>query len=306
MAASDTHPPSIQFRAMGSLVHIVTDGPPLLLDQGRRRIVALEHMWSRFLPDSEISRINRSADWTAVSADTVTLIEHAVAGWRITGGAFDPTILSSLVSNGYAESMGDTAGRTVLSAPAHRGPAPGANHIEIDRKTSRARLPVGTGFDPGGIGKGLAADLVATELVESGAKAAIVSIGGDVRVAGETPASWVVSVENPFNPDRSVAELGLIDGGVCTSSVYAKTWFEDGRERHHLIEPRTGEPVVSSIVSATVLAAEAWLAEVLAKAAITGDAIGALGFLESAGVEGLLVDVDRVVWRTPGLARFAA
>lgn len=306
MAASDTHPRSIQFRAMGSLVHIVIDGPPHLLDQGRGRIGALEQLWSRFLPGSEISRINRSVEWTAVSADTVTLFDRAVTGWRITGGAFDPTILSSLVSNGYAESMGDTPGRTLLSAPAHRGPAPGANHIEIDRKTSRARLPSGTGFDPGGIGKGLAADLVATELVESGAKAAIVSIGGDLRVAGEAPASWVISVENPFDPDRSVADLGLVDGGVCTSSLRAKTWFEDGREMHHLIEPRTGEPVVSSIVSATVLAAEAWMAEVLTKAAITGDAIGAIGFLESAGVEGLLVDVDHVVWRTPGFTRFAA
>src|SRR5665811_294500 len=102
MAASDTHPRSIQFRAMGSLVHIVIDGPPHLLDQGRGRIGALEQLWSRFLPGSEISRINRSVEWTAVSADTVTLFDRAVTGWRITGGAFDPTILSSLVSHRYA------------------------------------------------------------------------------------------------------------------------------------------------------------------------------------------------------------
>jgi len=291
---------------MGSLVHIVIDGPDTLLDQGRRRIDELEQTWSRFLPDSEIARLNRTAAWTTVSAETVALVDHALTGWRITGGAFDPTILSSLVSNGYAASKDDGQNRTVLSAPSHRGPAPGLDSLEIDRAASRVRLPAGVGFDPGGIGKGLAADLVAIELVESGAGAAIVSIGGDLRVAGEAPAGWVVSVENPFDPERSIADLGVIDGAVCTSSVRAKTWVEDGAKMHHLIDPRTGNPLDSPIVSATVLAADAWMAEVLTKAAISAEVITALEFLESAGVEGLLVDVDRVVWRTPGVERFAA
>ncbi|VAW07435.1 hypothetical protein MNBD_ACTINO02-2376 [hydrothermal vent metagenome] len=75
---------------------------------------------------------------------------------------------------------------------------------------------------------------------------------------------------------------------------------------HHLINPRSGTPIESSIVSATVVAGEAWTAEVLCKAAIAADPIPALDFLTSAGVEGLLVDVDGLVWRTPLLERFAA
>ena len=291
---------------MGSDIVVVVDGPDDLLDMAQRRIDKLEQTWSRFLPDSEISNMNRSADWVDVSADTLTLVDHALAAWRVTGGAFDPTILASLMANGYAESRSESSGRTVLSGPARRGPAPGPERIEVDRTASRIRLPEGVGFDPGGIGKGLAADLVASELVTSGATAVMLSIGGDVRVAGVAPAGWVVAIEDPTDRERTVAELSLVDGGVCTSSVLAKTWDMGDTPMHHLIDPRTGDPIVSPIVSATVLAGEAWMAEALTKAAITGDPVGALGFLESAGVDGLLVDVDRVVWRTPGLERYAA
>ena len=291
---------------MGSAVHIVVDGSSGSLDGARSHIESLEQKWSRFLPDSEITRMNTSPDWTRVSPETIELVDHAFTGWRLSGGAFDPTILPSLVANGYGESREGDRGRTVLPGTVTRGPAPGPAGIEIDRDTAEIRIPDGVAFDPGGIGKGFAADLVATGLIESGATAAIVSIGGDVRLAGAVPEGWVIAVENPFDSDRTVAQLGLVNGSVCTSSVRAKTWTGDGRTMHHLIDPASGRPVESPIVSATVVAAEAWMAEVLTKAAITSDAIGALAFLESAGVEGLVVDVDRTVWRTPGLERFAA
>ncbi len=291
---------------MGSDIVVVTDGPDHLLDIARRRIEELEQAWSRFRPDSEISNMNRSDGWVDVSTDTLTLVDHALSAWRLTGGAFDPTILSSLVANGYAESRSESPGRTILFGPAHRGPAPGPDRIEVDRAASRVRLPEGVGFDPGGMGKGLAADLVANKLITSGATAVMLSIGGDVRVAGVADAGWVVAIEDPTDRERTVAELSLVDGAVCTSSVLAKTWCMGDEPMHHLIDPRTGDPTTSSIVSATVIAGEAWMAEALTKAAITGDPVGALGFLESAGVEGLLVDMDRVVWRTPGLERYAA
>jgi len=306
MAAADPTPPTLSFRAMGSDTVLVVDGPDDLLARGRGRVEQLERAWSRFMPDSEISALNRSPDWVDVSTDTLSLIDHAVKAWRITGGAFDPTILPSLVANGYADSKCDDSGRTILSFPAHRGPAPGPSGIKIDRTSMQARLPEGVGFDAGGIGKGLAADMVASELVGAGATAAIVSIGGDVRVAGVAPASWIVTLEDPFTPEQTSAELSLVNGGVCTSSVRAKTWTQNDTPMHHLIDPRTGKPMDSSIISVTVVAGEAWLAEALCKAALTADPIDALTFLESAGADGLLVDVNRVVWRTPGLERFAA
>jgi len=288
---------------MGSQVEVVAAGPPGLLDRARRRIEELESRWSRFLPSSDVSRLNRSGEWVEVTADTLVLIERSIDAWRLTGGAFDPTVLSSLVAHGYADSMAETPGTTRLSGPARRGPAPTPTVIEIDG--SAVRLPRGVGFDPGGIGKGLAADLVATELLDE-ADAVMVSLGGDVRVAGATPAGWIVAVEDPTDRDRVIAELHVADGGVCTSSVRAKTWRADGAPVHHLIDPTTGEPIASSVVAATVLAGEAWAAEAMTKAAIAAEPLSALTFLESLDVEGLLVDVDGVIWRTPGVRRFEA
>ena len=176
--------------------------------------------------------------------------------------------------------------------------------IEIDASRMRIRLPSGVAFDPGGIGKGLAADLVARELTDSGAGAVMISIGGDVRVAGNTPPEWIVDVESPFDRDHTLAELSVRDGAVCTSTVRAKTWTHEGTPMHHIIDPATGDPLVSSIVSATVVAAEAWMAEALCKAAIVGEPVNALAFCESQGVEAVLVDVEGIVWRTRGIERF--
>ncbi len=306
MAVVEPAPLTSYFRAMGSDVVLVIDGPAHLLDAAESRVEELERSWSRFLPDSDISLMNLTADWVTVSPDTIMLVDHAVSAWRLTNGAFDPTVLSSLVANGYVDSHTNVAGHTELSQPARSGPAPGPAGIEIDRTASCIRLGDGVGFDPGGIGKGLAADLVATELVSRGAAAAIVAIGGDVRVAGNASSGWVVAVEDPFDSESTVFELSVQAGGVCTSSVRSNTWIEDGVPMHHLINPRSGTPIESSIVSATVVAGEAWMAEVLCKAAIAADPIPALDFLTSAGVEGLLVDVDGLVWRTPLLERFAA
>ncbi len=291
---------------MGSDVELVVDGPADLLETAQLRIEELDRMWSRFVSDSEISTLNRTSDWVRVSDNTMMLIDHAIAAWRMTDGAFDPTVLSSLVANGYADSRTDTAGHTSLSHPARRGPAPGPAGIEIDRAASRVRFGAGITFDPGGIGKGLAADVVGAELIAMGATAAVVAIGGDVRVAGRASSGWVVAVEDPFDADVTLIELSVLNGGVCTSSVRSKTWIDGDTPMHHLIDPRTGAPITSSTVSATVIAGEAWLAEVLCKAAIAADPINALAFLESTGVDGLLVDVDGLVWRTPTLERFVA
>jgi len=295
-----------RFRAMGSDVVAVFDGPDSLSGNAESQLSELEQIWSRFIPDSDVSKLNRNGGWQSVDADTILLFQRAVDGWEVTNGAFDPTVLPSLVANGYGESRSECPGRTTLSGPPLRGPAPGMASISIDTALSRINLPEGLGFDPGGIGKGLAADLVAESLVGSGARAAMVAVGGDVRVAGTAPSSWTVEVESPFDRNETIAVLSLVDGAVCTSSVRAKTWQRDGEMAHHLIDPTTGQPTSSSIVSATVIAGQAWMAEAMCKAAIVTDPLDAIGFCRSRGVEAIIVDVEGVVWSTDGAARFAA
>src|SRR3954467_9222353 len=145
-----------RFRAMGSDAHVVVVGDTRLADVALERIVRLERLWSRFLPDSEITRLNNTArDPVRVSHETIELVERSVEAWRLSGGVFDPTVLGAVLRAGYDrsfESLGD-------NAPPH--PAnplgPGAPDIVVGGDT--VALPAGVGFDPGGIGKGLAADM---------------------------------------------------------------------------------------------------------------------------------------------------
>src|SRR5207302_3773256 len=146
----------LRFHAMGSDAHvIVVGGPHTLAAYARRRIDALEDRWSRFRSDSEVSELNRRAgDAVHVSADTLVLVRRALDAWELTGGLFDPTVLGDVLRAGYDRSFDarapfDRSGSSDLGL--------GAAGIELDGET--VRLPAGTGFDPGGLGKGLAADL---------------------------------------------------------------------------------------------------------------------------------------------------
>ncbi|HEX4820666.1 MAG TPA: FAD:protein FMN transferase, partial [Acidimicrobiales bacterium] len=96
-----------RFRAMGSDVHVVVvGGPDGLLDVAHRRIDELEQRWSRFIPDSEISRLNACAgEPMAVSNDTIELVTRAIEAWRITGATFDPTVLGAVLRAGYTTSF---------------------------------------------------------------------------------------------------------------------------------------------------------------------------------------------------------
>jgi len=294
----------LSFRAMGSDAHvIVVGGRPGAAERARRRIDDLERRWSRFRPDSEISRLTRRAgEWLTLSADSVLLVERAVEAWRLTVGRFDPTVLGAVIRAGYDRSFDD------LGEAGGDGDSPlttGAAGIGIDG--DRVRLPAGVGFDPGGIGKGLAADVVVAELLAAGAAGACVNLGGDLRVTGEPPtgpSGWTVAVDHPASSEP-VALLGVDDGAVATSTTLRRRWaVASGEERHHLIDPWTGAPSASDLTLAAVVAAEAWMAEVLAKAVLLRGSAHAFDLVAGLGADALTVDRDGTVRSTPGLAAF--
>lgn len=305
---------------MGSDAHvIVVGGPPSLVAAAEDRVRQLERRWSRFLPDSEINLVNRWAGFpVAVSEDTRTLIEHGLVGWRLSGGAFDPTLLGAVVRAGYDRSFellpnppGGSPGRPAPGAAAgaggapdgHRRLGPGVEGIVVARET--VTLPAGVGFDPGGIGKGLAADLIAADAMAAGAEGVCINLGGDVRVAGSGPdgGSWTVAVEHPWSP-RPLMLIGLAGGAVATSTTLRRQWQVDGRRRHHLIDPQTGEPSASDVNLATVVAGDAWVAEILAKAVLLAGSAHPFDILGGTGTHGLAVDDAGVIHTTPGLAGF--
>ncbi len=289
---------------MGSEAHVVVTGDARLLRVARARIDELERRWSRFLPTSEISFLNshRGAPYP-VSQDTFRLVDRAIWGWRTTGGHFDPTILGDLVREGYdrpfqALVLDPGSGVSVLRR--------NAGGIRTDPEAQTIELPSDAGFDPGGLGKGLGADIVVEQLLAAGANGACVNLGGDLRVEGVGPdrGRWVISVDHPTEP-RPAAMVALAAGGVATSTSLKRAWTTRGRRRHHLIDPETGHSLQSRAVAVTALARDAASAEIATKHALLADAGSELAALEKLGCDGLIVTDEGRLEATAGIASFA-
>ena len=278
---------------MGTSAHVIVTGPEHaiggLLDRAVLRIDELERRWSRFVPSSEVSELTRRAgSFVRVSPDTRLLVERATEAYRLSGGSFDPTVLGDVIRAGYDRSF-----ETLGANPPAGLSALMTGCADIEIGATGVRLPHGTGFDPGGIGKGLAADLVTHELVELGATGACVNLGGDVRVRGEGPddgGSWTVAIEHAWQSEP-ITLLGVRDGAVATSTTLRRTWRRDGVEHHHLIDPGTGSPSSSDLNLAAVVADQGWVAEILAKAVLLRGAAHPFDLIGGSGAEALAVDV---------------
>lgn len=258
-----------------------------------RRLRSLEERWSRFLPTSDVSRLNSGAGRpVAVHDDTGLLVERAVDGWRSTDGRFDPTVLAAVVGAGY---VGDL--RTSVPCPGEPGPpGVGMAGVEVDRAAGTVRMPAGCGIDPGGIGKGLAADLVAFDLRRGGASGGCVNIGGDLRLWGQAPhgGRWRVDLG-----DRTVEVAG---GGVATSGSSRRRWEADGETFHHVIDSSTGRPTASGTTAVTVIAPSGWRAECCSTALMAVAPWSAPGVMFRWSVEGVALGDDGRRYPTAALA----
>ncbi|MGZ8752083.1 MAG: FAD:protein FMN transferase [Acidimicrobiia bacterium] len=256
------------FPAMGSTAHVtVVGGTVGLSEAARERLADLEARWSRFIPTSEVSRLNHAQGRPCiVSEETRLLVRRALDGYAVTAGRFDPTLLGAVLRAGYVESFDRRPPRPRASGSTLRT---GADRIEIDEAVGTVRIPVGVGFDPGGIGKGLAADLVSAELIDQGAVGVSVNVGGDLRVRGDAPdgEAWRIAIDDPWGRTAPIARIRLRDGAVATSSRLDRRWVRaDGAVQHHLLDPDTGTSACTPVLASTVVAAAGWQAEALSKA----------------------------------------
>lgn len=246
---------------------------------------------SRFRPDSGLSRLNAAAGQgpQPVSPVLAEVLGFALEAKSATGGIFDPAVLPALQAAGYDRSFEKLPVR-----PGVRGygavPAP-SDAIELDRLRRTVRLPAGVQIDLGGIAKGWTVDRAASLLSAWGA--ALVDAGGDIRAtAAPGGEPWPVAIENPLQPSEDLAVFRLAAGAVATSSVLRRSWDAGGRRMHHLIDPRTGRPAESELVSVTVLAPSTVRAEVAAKVALILGHDQGRAFIEREGLDALLVSRD--------------
>ena len=294
----------LAFRVMATDAHVILVDPAEGAEEyARRRLEKLERRWSRFLPGSEISRLNTTTEaFVMVSADTIDLLATMKLAWRLSNGRYDPTMLSAINAAGYSTSFDGSGKRSSSAGSGARGFT--IADVAIDPATSAVVVPAGIGLDAGGIGKGLAADLVLTELLDGGTGGALVSVGGDLAASGTPPAAggWLVAVEHPRDSSRELVRLALGAGGVATSSTLSRAWIQDGSRRHHVIDPHTKTCASTDLAAVTVIARAGWEAEVHATAALLSGAERALGYLARHQLDGVVTTLEGSTSMSPALA----
>lgn len=277
-------------RAMGCPVELLVDGEPALVARGFARLRALEDAWSRFRPTSELNRLHqRVGRWVPVSEEMFTALAWSVRLHAETDGLFDPTVRTSLERWGYDRTFLDIDARD-RALPVSE-PAPGLAGLELDEDRRAVRLASGTRIDLGGIGKGLAADLVAADLLSAGATGVYVCLGGDIHAAGEPrEGGWTVPLLHPATREP-VAHHLLDEGGLVMSTTAIRRWTCAGREAHHIIDPRTGRPATSDLTAVAVASRSSARGEALAKAALVAGSVAGEALLRRAAVTAWLVPV---------------
>lgn len=281
-----------EFRAMGTTVSLLLPDSQLAVGvvATRELFAEWEGTLSRFLPESELSQLNRQAG-TAVNVSPLLfrVLRAACAAAQETDGLFDPTLLNQLVQIGYDRTFSEV--RAFMPA-AEQVPQPGGawRGIRLERRRWRVTLPAGIGVEVGGIAKGMAVDAALAQLRSLGLQTALVNAGGDLAVLGLPGgyASWPLLIAG-----KSTSWLIPFQyGAIATSGVDRRHWQQGTLTRHHLIDPRSGESARSGLWSVTVVAGTCQEAEVAAKAAFLLGAEQGKAFLEDRGLSGVLIQND--------------
>ncbi len=281
-----------EFRAMGTAISLLL--PEDQAAQGLEIVRSLFSQWeqtlSRFLPESELSRLNQQAGkQVAVNDLLYNVLVTALNAAQATEGVYDPAMLEQLQQLGYDRTFEDLPEvRFGFTFPGAQGG--GWRGIRVDPGRQRVTLPEGIKLDFGGIAKGMAVDAAIEELHLNGIETALVNAGGDLVVLGLPPDSdsWPIAV-----PGRDQYwTLPLHHGAIATSGIARRHWWQGVTLQHHLLDPRTGLPAKSDLWSVTVVTDRCEQAEVAAKVAfILGLQQGA-DFLKKHSIAGLLVRED--------------
>jgi len=315
----------LEFRLMNSDIVLAAEAPdaeapdaegsPEQIQSGfraaRKLMEDYERRFSRFLTDSELARMNRSAGrWFCASPELFDLVRLSRTYFYQTGGLFDPSILPDLKRAGYDRSMEEIRIYGVKQQMMeNRGKRPSFEAVRLEENKRKIWLPPGMEIDLGGIAKGWIAEQAA-RLLWTYTSACAVNAGGDLYLMGipDGRVDWEVALEDPRYPDQDLAVLRVGSGAVATSSITKRNWKQGNKHQHHLIDPRSGEPAVTDWLSVTVIAPQAATAEVFAKALLIVGSDQAIEFLaKNDEIAFIAVDRQGKLWGSPeSMERFNA
>jgi len=268
-----------RFACFGGVCTVLVGGPDAAraAARARARLLDWHARFSRFLRESELSRVNREpAAAVALSDDMAALAAAVIEAGERSGGLVDGTLVGALEAAGYDAGAAERRPPLPLAlalrlAPPRAPAAPRADAatrgwaaLKLDCERRVLYRPPGVALDSGGLAKGLFADLLAAEL--GGERSFAIDCAGDLRLGG---AARDVRVESPFG-GPPLHSFRLAGAGVATSGISRRAWLdrERGRPAHHLLDPASGRPAYTGVVQATAIAPTAVEAEWRAKAAL--------------------------------------
>ncbi len=282
------------------------------IDAGFSEIKKLDTLLNYFSDESEISAINRAAGIrpVRVSDETLEIIKKTVEISEATGGAFDPTIAPVIKHWKFSK---DPSGYSIPSGKVIEEALQLVDYkkIRIDTKASEIYLEEkGMELDLGGIAKGYAADRAVNAIRAKGVKAALVAVAGDIRGYCLDPdkKGWKVGIQDP-RPEREsdrpwediFATLYLKESAISTSGDYQRFFLKNGQRYHHILDPETGFPAKSGLISVTVIAPEGYLADSLSTAIFVLGPEQGMRVLDSLGIDGILVGADKKIRSTKNI-----
>jgi len=263
-----------RWRVLGTNALLMTDDPQALATARQAadaEIDSIDMTCSRFRVDSELSRLNAKAG-RAVTISPVLAEALAVAlrAAELTGGRVDPTVGADLRLLGYDRDFASvpTDGPAL---PIHLEPRGGWQSVAFDRVHARVCVPAGVELDFGATAKALAADRAADAAAEAIGAGVLISLGGDIAVAGAAPAEgWNVWVTDNHAADLDApgVNVAILSGGLATSSTTVRRWRRGGEVIHHVIDPATRRPTLGPWRTITVAAGSCVDANIASTAAI--------------------------------------
>ncbi len=282
------------------------------IEAGFSEIKKLGTLINYYSDTSELSEINRSAGIkpVRVSRETLELINIAVHTSEITDGAFDPSIAPVIKLWDFSRQ--------------NKKPAvPASNYIrnaiklvdyekiQINDIASEVYLTEqGMEIDLGGIAKGYAADKAVDAIKIKGIKSALIAVAGDIRGFGvnSTGKPWKVGIQNPRPETESekpwediIASLRLEDRAISTSGDYQRFFIQNGKRYHHILDPETGYPAETDLISVTVIAPEGYVSDGLSTAVFVLGAEKGMAFINKLGLDAVLVDGNKKIWITENI-----
>ncbi len=229
----------------------------------------VELEWSRFRGDNELAKLNATPIGVTVqlSPPLFDILSKADDYCRKTNGLFSPYLLNQIKQNGYDQSFPFKTAKMKEPEPVPTQQYSGTPSPFIFNQSELSVTRIAGGMvDLGGIGKGYAVESAATWLKQfAGANSGIVDGGGDISVWSNGEKEWKIGIADPLDQEKELKQISLKNGSIATSNIVYRSWWQGNQKKHHILNGRTGLPVETELLQATIVTTNCLDAEVSAK-----------------------------------------